>query len=282
MQEASKHRPDTSLPEVVPVENLKSNTIRHDDSYYRHPNPTQPFSPLAVSGQGSYSPYTATATTTPYPHQWNDGPTSGVKITQRKSRIKFAALVTLATFIITALAMGAGLGIPLAKSQSKLDPNNYAPLHPSKVVLIERPEYCDSNGRSAGNTLFTTRKGDASFDVKCGTIFQEGLPAFDPTTASLPGSEQVARGTVRNVATIVSYSVDDCMYACASFNNMTENPDPASPKCQGVTFIAALQSAVDMLSGNCFLKNATLFDIGQASVSLTAVSAELSTLRVGT
>lgn len=272
MQHDADRRPETSLPEVVPVESLKENTIRHDDSYYKYSAPTQPFSPLAHSNEGSSSAYTSAVTSHPAP--WNDGSTIGVKGFEKTSRKKFAILVALAIFLLTALALGTGLGIPLAKCRNQLDPNNYAALQPLKINTLRKSAYCNNNGKLSGAPVFTTRNGDASFDLKCGVIFQEGLPAFDPANN---GSK--AKGTVRNIAAIVSYSVSDCLHACASLNNMTENVDQESPKCQSVTFIPAMKGALDMYDGNCFLKNSTLFQSDQASVSVSAVSAEVRKLR---
>lgn len=279
MEHAEAHRPDTTLPEVVPVENLKANTIRHDDSYYKYPQPTQPFSPLGHSNQDSNSPYVSAVT--PYPHHtWNDGSTVGVKGSEKTSRKNFAALVALATFLFTALALAAGLGIPLAQCRNRLNPNHYAPLQPNKVNNLKRGAYCNDRGQLTRDTLFKTRNGSASFDLKCGVIFQEGLPALDPIS-----NVSSSQGTVRNIQMIVSYSVSDCIEACHSLNALTENKEKnsESPKCQSVTFIPALAGALGQgYDGNCFLKNSTLFDLSQASVSVVAVSAEVHRLRKGT
>jgi len=279
MEHAEVPRPDTTLPEVVAAEHLKANINRHDDSYYKYPQPTQPFSPLGHSSQYSNSPYVSAVT--PYPHHtWNDGSTVGVKGFEKTSRKNFAALIALATFLFTALAIATGLGIPLAQCRNRLNPNNYSPLQPDKISNLKKGAYCNDRGQLTRDPLFTTRNGSASFDLKCGVILQEGLPALDPTS-----NVSSLQGTVRNIQTIVSYSVSDCIEACHSLNAMSEDKEKNSenPKCQSVTFIPALSGALSQgYGGNCFLKNSTLFDLSQASVSVVAVSAEVHRLREGT
>ena len=272
MQHAKARRPDSSLPEVVPVENLKENAIRHDGLYYKYPNPTQTFSPRAHPNQGDSSPYISAVT--PHPHQWNDGSLVGAQRVKKSSRKKFALLIALATFIFTGIVVAAGLSIPLVKFRARLNPDDYAPIQPLEVNTLKKSSYCNSQGRLTGDSLFTTRKGNASFDLNCGVIFQEGLAAYDPAS-----NVSISKGTVRNIAAIVSYSMDDCIQACASLNAMTENADKESPKCQSVTFIPEMKISVDLYEGNCFLKNSTLFDISQAGVNVDAISAEVHRLR---
>ena len=272
MQHAKGRRPDSSLPEVVPVEILKENAIRHNDLYYKYPNPTQPFSPLPHSNQGNSSPYTSAVT--PHPYQWNDSSSLGTKQVEKSSRKKFALLIALGTFILTGIAVAAGIGIPLFKLRARLNPDDYAPIQPLKVNTIKTSSYCNNQGRLSGDSLFTTQKGTASFDLKCGVILQEGLAAYDPVS-----NVSISKGTMRNIAAIVSYSVDDCLQACASLNAMAEDADKESPRCQSVTFIPEMKISVDLYEGNCFLKNSTLFDISQAGVNVEAVSAEVHGLR---
>lgn len=268
MQQNQDNKIDSSaLPEVVPIEGLKSNPIRHDDDWYMKPHTA--YSPL------SNSPYTSSPSQQTYAQTTTDNHSLRVQGFEKTSRKKFALLCVLATFLVTALVFGIGLGIPLALSRNKLAPNNYAVLPALQVDTLKKTGFCDKNGELTRSSLFTARDGSSSFDIECGVIFQEGLPAFDPTTNSNQPS-----GTVRNIAALVAYTVSDCIEACASFNNLTLNKIADSPKCQSITFISKLRGAVDGYGGNCFLKNATLQDLRQAAVSKeAAVSAEVHRLR---
>lgn len=278
MEHAEAHIPDATLPEVVPVENFKANTVRNDDSY-KYPCPTQHSSPLAYANQGSHSPYVSAAMPNTH-HSLDDGSALGIKAFEKASRRKFAGLVASATFIFAALALGTGLGVPLTECRSRLEPYKYAPLQPDEVQSLKKGEYCGDLATLTKGALFTTRYGSASFDLKCGVILQEGLPALDPTS-----NVSSSQGTVRNIQVIVSYSVSDCIEACHSLNVMTkdEEKNSESPECQSVTFIPALSVALGQGHyGNCFLKNSTVFELNKASVDVAAVSAEIHRLRKGT
>lgn len=268
MQQNQDNKPNSSiLPEVVPIEGLTSNTIRHDEDSYLQPQTTR--SPL------SNFPYTNSPSQYTYPEATTNDHSLRIQGSDKTSREKFALLCVLATFIATALIFSIGLGMPLAKSRNKLAPNNYAVLPSSQVNTLKKNDFCDSKGDLTRDSVFTTRGGNASFDINCGVIYQEGLPAYDPTTTSGP-----AVGTVRNVAALVAYTVSDCIEACASLNDLTLNKIADSPKCQSITFISNLEGAVEAYDGNCFLKNATLQDLSQAAVSKeAAVSAEVHRLR---
>lgn len=268
MQQNQDDKHDSSfLPEVVPIEALKSNTIRHDETWYLNPHTV--YSPL------SNSPYTSSPSQQTYVQAPIDDHSLRVQSFEKTSRKKFALLCVLVTFLATALVFSIALGIPLALSRNKLDPNNYAVLPALQVDTLKKNGFCDNNGDLVGGSVFTTRDGSASFDIECGVIFQEGLPAYDPAANSKTPS-----GTVRNIAALVTYTVSDCLEACASLNNLTIDKVTDSPKCQSVTFITKLQGAVEGYGGNCFLKNSTLQDLGQAAVSKdAAVSAEVHRLR---
>ena len=201
------------------------------------------------------------AQTPPY----NENTAIGVSGFHKTSRKKFAALVALATFLFTALAFGTGLGIPFAKCRNRFDPNSYAPLPPLQINTAKKNGFCNNAGKLTRNRVFNPRKG-----------FQEGLAAFDPVANT---SSTASNGVVRNIAAIVAYDVSDCIHACASLNQMDVNDDIASPRCQSVTFISEMKDNVDLYDGNCFLKNATVAELGQAAMSTAAVSAEVHRLR---
>lgn len=276
MEHRAEHRPEGTLPEVVPIENLQANTIRHDDSYYRYSRPTQPFSPLANSNQDSRSSYVSAVASSPN-HTGNGGSTVGVSGFETTSRRKFAVLVAMASFLFTALALAIGLGIPLALCRKRLDPDGYAPLLPEKVYSLKKGAYCNDRGELTRDNIFTIPNGTATFELSCGVAFREGLPALDPTNDGT-----TSNGTVRNIQVIVSYSVSDCILACHSLNVMTEEKERnyTSPQCQSVTFIPTLSDALSRGNdGNCYLKNSTVFDLSRAAVRVVAVSAELQRLR---
>ena len=58
-------------------------------------------------------------------------------------------------------------------------------------------------------------------------------------------------GTIRDITGIIAYSMNDCMDACSTMNQLQYGP-----VCAGVTFNAAM-SMTYASRANCFLKNAT-------------------------
>ena len=267
---SSNARHDSAhYPEVVPVENLSSNTLRHESDWYLKPQHTSTSLP---NSKDRLSPFQNGLL---YPQPGLDDATIPVEGAGRTSRKKLALVCALFTFLFTALALSTGLGIPLAKCKNRLIGDNYRPLQPLQVNTVRKSNFCNSNGELTRDSIFTARNSSASFDLHCGVIFQAGLAAFDPKSTTA-----VPNGTVRNIAAITAYSVDDCISACVSLNTNEVNADTESPRCQSVTFIAQVQSSVNAYDGNCFLKNATVQDLNQASISKdSAVSAEVHRLR---
>lgn len=254
---------DATLPEVVPVESTnKDNTIYHHYSWFERPIPT--------SDNGSDAPITSI--TNPYSHAIEES-TIGVKGFHKTWRKNFALLVALGIFLFTALALSTGLGIPLAKCRNRVSPDGYAALGPLKVNLVKMDAFCNKNGKLTRNSTYEVNES-FHFDLYCGVKFNPGLPAYDAIARN-----GVANGTIQNILSIVSYSVSDCINACASMNKVAKAGDSTNPPCQSITFLAGMGAAVTQHDGNCFLKAATVNNLNDGVSDNNAISAEVGRLR---
>lgn len=192
--------------------------------------------------------------------------------TRAKLLTVFAALCVIAP---TAIALGVGLGVPLSQCRAQTNPDNYSVLSANQVTLLRHDNYCNSNGQLTRNRVYDIGRDNASFDLFCGMDFPAGVYAYD--AKSTAGK---LNGTIYNIAIITTYTVDDCIRACYSLNELAIDKDVESPTCQSISFTADLQNAVKDYRGNCFLKNATIFALSEAVMGEgTAVSAEIHELR---
>lgn len=263
----------TSYPEVVPVENLKANVIRHQENWNETPHRSADYSlhtPYTPYSPSSDSAFRGKSRFQEYPELVQ----ISTPQTKRRRPNWITIGVALCTFIVTALAVGAGLGVPLRQCREQTDTKNYLVLPADQVLTLRTDSFCDSHSQLTRNPVYDLGHNNASYDLHCGLVFQAGAPAYDPTSTTGPS------GTVRNIMTIITYDVDDCIRACDSMNVLTVNADPRSPQCQSITFVSQLQNAVKDYHGNCFLKNSTMYEIGQAIPGIgIAVSAEVHGLR---
>jgi hypothetical protein len=90
---------------------------------------------------------------------------------------------------------------------------------------------------------FSTQTGD-TFTFECG---------FDIAT----GLHDSAGAVVVDIVGIVSYSVDDCTYACSEFNRRATDWGFAA-RCGSITFRWDMKNITQGYGGNCWLKNGTV------------------------
>lgn len=180
----------------------------------------------------------------------------------------FAGLVALLTAIVVGAGVGGGLGAALAnKSDCSADaslasapsatseptscPTNdnrtsgndtsdddtsaYAPKTPAEVDSLQLS--CPDNKQK--ETKFASRDGKTRFKWWCGVDLPQG---------------QVAKegGRINDIA-ILSYSIDDCMQACANVYQKNQ----AGITCKSIVFSKNMFESYTSRNANCYLKNGT-------------------------
>lgn len=268
----TKQRPlSGSFPEVVLPHNTDSPEVSYEDGLHFHKSPVSTSRTLGDEPPESVNTtYSAIKSETSETRDLDEPAYE----TRKTSHRKLPWLLALGVFLLTATALGAGLGVPLAKCQSKLNPNSYAPIPASNVTSVQTGKFCDSDGNLTRKSKLYTASAVFHFDLYCGKDFRAGYQAFNPVTQS-----GIANGTITDLVAIVAYSVTDCINACVSMNNLVQAGNSDSPPCQSITFLPNMKDLVLTEWGNCFLKNATINDLTSAYDNVDAVSAEVYRLR---
>jgi len=88
------------------------------------------------------------------------------------------------------------------------------------------------------------------------------------------GSAAASGGTIRDIATIIAYSVEDCIESCFGLN-IASFASEFALKCSAVFFSIDLEASVTASTGNCVLKNDTLAAGTSAASNAFGVTATL-------
>ncbi|KAF9879615.1 hypothetical protein CkaCkLH20_03158 [Colletotrichum karsti] len=190
-------------------------------------------------------------------------------------RTTFFLAVTLAAVIIIA-AVGGGVGgsmaVQRAKEQAEADSKATAVLQASNIPLptsaITTSGSLTSTTTATSDSTTTAARGASISIPTSGLLTRDSLQINCPnltgkTSAVSLGGKQTNFNTECNVdntgddvdiLTLVAYTLDTCMLACASYNSKNSN---ASAKCIGVQFNGLLETMTSLYGGNCFLKKDT-------------------------
>ncbi|KIX03479.1 uncharacterized protein Z518_07032 [Rhinocladiella mackenziei CBS 650.93] len=195
----------------------------------------------------------------------------------------FSLLIVIITILLTTIivggAVGGGLGASLANCDSNQSSSEistttvtHTVTHTSAsavpttslinytVAAASTVSSLQMNCPSIDNSLYSTH-AQQSFQIYCNHDFWADLPA-------------ASGGVIRNWAAIVAYTVHDCIEACSALN-VQADASGVNVRCRAMTFRRDLESQFDSSGGNCWLKNDTIADLGQAVMHDIAVSAAL-------
>jgi hypothetical protein len=107
---------------------------------------------------------------------------------------------------------------------------------------------------------FSTQTGD-KFTFECG---------YDVGT----GLRDASGATIADLVGIVSYSVEDCAYACSEFNRRALDWGFAA-RCGSITFDWNMKNTTQAYGGNCWLKNGTVASGETLGTNIYAVSGKI-------
>lgn len=113
-------------------------------------------------------------------------------------------------------------------------------MSPGKVATLALE--CDDEEEDY--RAYRSRYWEVNFEQYCGVSYSTGDEAGE-------GGPNV------DISTVVAYSVDDCMDACAATNAKLDRFKMEGERCRAVTFRVELGEYVEASGGNCWLKNGT-------------------------
>lgn len=207
-------------------------------------------------------------------HIYSD--TSSQKVSHRRVGFGSGLLLGLLIALITVGAtLGGGLGTALVSCQKNADVHadapttaapptatssstsitsfeDYAPADQNEVSSLRND--CDPN-RNTVNSFGHV------FSPSCNFDYYKNFPAAEG-------------GVIADIMVMISYSWQDCLDACSGLNNRSSQWEMPT-RCRSIVFKTNMRDSTAASLGNCWLKNATLADPGQAKANQYAMSAKL-------
>ncbi|KAH0423337.1 hypothetical protein CcaCcLH18_12251 [Colletotrichum camelliae] len=177
-------------------------------------------------------------------------------------RSTFYLALVLAVVIIVG-SVGGGVGGSLAVKNAQREAQSA-----QESQAAATPTLTDTTIATGSPTGSTTESATSSsttttwISTPTSGLLALDCPGISGTTASMTVGGQSSRydiecgvdnnGAGIDIIAVVSWSLDDCLRACSSFN---ANRESGSESCAGVQFHADIVDLVSRFSGNCFLKN---------------------------
>ncbi|KAF4838687.1 hypothetical protein CGCTS75_v000037 [Colletotrichum tropicale] len=172
----------------------------------------------------------------------------------------YLALVFAVVIIVGSVGGGVGGGAQSAQ-ESQTTPT---PI-PTETTTATNSATGSASGSASGSAKASTTGSPVTstrISMPTSGLLSLDCPSISGTTASITAGGQSSsydldcgvdnNGDGIDIIAVVSWSLEDCLRACSSFN---ANRKSRSESCAGVQFHADIVDLVSRFSGNCFLKN---------------------------
>ncbi|KAE9577150.1 hypothetical protein CGCF415_v001274 [Colletotrichum fructicola] len=177
----------------------------------------------------------------------------------------YLALVLAVVIIVGSVGGGVGGSLAVKNAQRGAQSAQESQATPTPIPTETTIATSSATGSASGSAkasatgspTTTTRISMPTFG-----LLALDCPSISGTTASLTAGGQSSsydldcgvdnNGDGIDIIAVVSWSLEDCLRVCSSFN---ANRKSGSESCAGVQFHADIVDLVSRFSGNCFLKN---------------------------